>query len=148
MAVGNTRSELCLVAGVGNAWRISVVLLKRINARNEVCWFVEMGNAWSELCLVAEVGYVKTVFCDSLKCESRNITTRCHLLQKRLPSLFQIQLSWEYPINISEGITSRSSISSRTCYDLVRKFGAYRSEYLVKPQLIDDAGCVDSVGTF
>ncbi|GBM04522.1 hypothetical protein AVEN_197922-1 [Araneus ventricosus] len=31
-------------------------------------------------------------------------------------------------------------------YNLVRKFGAFRSEYIVKLQLIDDARCVDSVG--
>ncbi|GBN60873.1 hypothetical protein AVEN_62883-1, partial [Araneus ventricosus] len=33
-------------------------------------------------------------------------------------------------------------------YNLLRKFGANRSEYIVKPQLIDDARCVDSVEPF
>ncbi|GBN91451.1 hypothetical protein AVEN_17609-1 [Araneus ventricosus] len=52
------------------------------------------------------------------------------------------------PKNISEGMASRSSISSRTSYNLVWKFGAYRSEYIVKSQLMDGARCVDSVGPF
>ncbi|GBN82637.1 hypothetical protein AVEN_274465-1 [Araneus ventricosus] len=50
----------------------------------------------------------------------------------------------ECPRNISEGMVSRSSVSSS--YNVVRKFGAYRSEYIVKPQLIDETRCADSVG--